>query len=351
MAEQLINTAALLAIGYVSAYVGARLKIPTSRLIGPILAVGIVNGLGLNLKEPQYLVLICSVILGINIGLKINKKSVQQIKSLLKPGLIIVCWYVLVTFFYGEILSGFSVLDETTAFLAVVPGGVAEVSILALSYDADLAEITCFQITRILSIFILIPPLIRKFHGGEQDKGETPEAANEGEPLTQHTGQLANWFKLFCVGALGSILFTLGNVPAGRILGAILFTAAYNLYSSKSVAPVPPKWLNFAFIGIGSFIGSSVTRESLITIPKLVFPIILLTVLIIGSSLILAVIYSKIFKWNILTGFLGIVPGGMMPMILIADELNANIVVVSTLQLLRFLTAIIVIPFVYRYFL
>ena len=43
------------------------------------------------------------------------------------------------------------------------------------------------------------------------------------------------------------------------------------------------------------------------------------------------------------------IPGGLLPMIVMAEELKADVVVVSTLQIVRLLTAVLIIPMVYSF--
>jgi len=366
-----VNLVILLGMGYLAAFVSMRIKLPAGRLIGPILAIAFVNIIGLNLTAPSYLVMICSIVLGVFIGLKFNKKTLHQLKSVVKPGILLVLWFVFITFVYGWVLLNTSLLDRYTAFLSVVPGGIAEVSVLALSYHANISQIVSFQLARLLTIVLIVPLLVKRvfIYNGEHYYEEKPIE----EKVKEVSSAVKNdWWVYFVIGAVGSIIFTKIHFPAGRLVGALLFTAAYNfspllgripflkncsrLKKVRELSPhkvsVPPvKYYNYGQIGMGSIIGTYFTRESFFSIPDLMYPIILITFLIIFNSLILAWIFSRIFKWDLLTGFLSIIPGGLAPMVLIADQVNADVIVVSSLQLLRLLTAILVIPIVYSFFL
>jgi len=154
------------------------------------------------------------------------------------------------------------------------------------------------------------------------------------------------------LGAAGSAVFTLIHFPAGSMVGALLFITAFNLSPYSNNVSIPPnKYYNYAQIGMGCVIGTSFTRESFLSIPDLAYPIILITLLIMSTSIVLAWIFSKLFKWDFLTGFLSIIPGGLAPMVIIADQVKADVVVVSSLQLLRLLIAVLVIPIIYSFFL
>jgi len=368
--SELVNLAILLGVGYLAAFVSARIKIPAGRLIGPILVVAALNIIGFNIKAPTYLLITCSIIFGVFIGLKFNWKTLEQLRSVIIPGTILVAWYIGITFVYGWVLLNTSILDKYTAFLSVLPGGIAEVSVLALSYNADISQIVSFQLTRLLTIIMIVPVLVKSVfvYNGEHhcEQVEAQEKLGESSPIKN------DWWIFFVIGTIGSILFTLIHFPAGRLIGALIFTAAYNFspsigdipaiinipilkqvcrLSSDKVTIPPVKYYNFAQIAMGSIIGTSFSRESFLNISDLFFPIVLITFLVIFNSLVLSWIFSKIFKWDLLTGFLSIIPGGLAPMVLIADQVKADVVVVSSLQLLRLLTAILVIPIIYSFLL
>lgn len=361
--QGLLELVILLGIGFFAAAVSMGMKVPAGRLIGPILTIAVLNILGLNITAPSYLIMLCSIVLGVFIGLKFNKDSLIQLKSVIKPGIVLVFWFVFITFVYGWILLNNSFLDRSTAFLSVVPGGIAEVSVLALSYNGNISQIVSFQLARLLAIVLIVPFLVKKvfIYNGEHFYEEKTKDVGDKDFSTRKN----NYWIFFAVGAVGSILFTLIDFPAGRLVGALLFTAAYNfnffvgnipklqkVCSFSSQVSLPPvKFYNYAQIGMGSIIGTNFSRESFLSIPDLVYPIMLMTFLILFNSIILAWLFSKIFKWDLLTCFLGIIPGGLAPMVLIADQVNANVIVVSSLQLLRLLTAILVIPLVYSLFL
>jgi membrane AbrB-like protein len=349
--QETINLIVLLGLGYIAAIVSMKLKVPAGRLIGPILLIAFLKILGLNIYAPSFLVMLCSIILGVFIGLKFNKESFNQLKSVIKPGIVLMFWFVFITFAYGWLLLQTSFLDRGTAFLSVVPGGIAEVSVLALSYNANISQIVSFQLARLLAIVLIVPLIVKRVfvYHGEHYCEKTAEKEKTGDLPAKKN----NYWMFLVVGTVGSIVFTLINFPAGRLVGALLFIAAYNLspFLGDNVSPPPVSYYNYAQIGMGSIIGTNFTRESFLSIPDLIFPILLMTFLILFSSLVLSWIFGKVFKWDFLTCFLGIIPGGLAPMVLIADQVNADVIVVSSLQLLRLLTAILVIPVVYSFFL
>jgi len=75
--------------------------------------------------------------------------------------------------------------------------------------------------------------------------------------------------------------------------------------------------------------------------------LIIITLITVASSFILAYIFNKIFKWNYLTCFLGVVPGGIAPIMILADQIEIDIGLVAIMQIIRLITAIMIIPFIF----
>ena len=67
------------------------------------------------------------------------------------------------------------------------------------------------------------------------------------------------------------------------------------------------------------------------------------------GSILIAVFINRLFKVDMLTALMASIPGGLIPMILMAEELKADVVTVSTLQIIRLLTAVLIIPLIYGF--
>jgi membrane AbrB-like protein len=98
---------------------------------------------------------------------------------------------------------------------------------------------------------------------------------------------------------------------------------------------------------MGIVIGASFSRESLATISSLVVPVLVFTLLTFIGTAVLSVIMVKIFGWNFFTAFLALIPGGLGVMVILAGELKKDVILVTSLQTVRLLSAILVMPLVY----
>ena len=240
----------------------------------------------------------------------------------------------------GNLLLAWGGLDRVTSFLSVIPGGLGEVSIMALDYGADLAAVTTFQITRLLTIVLMVPFLVKHL----AEKGGTsikPNAVVTKEPRVSGMIFLA----IFSIG--GALLFHWADLPAGFLTGSLLFSAIATSAFPGMVSKPPERLNHFAQLGMGALIGTSFSRESFFQVLGSFSTILLVTFVTIFSSFILAWIFSRLFGWNYLTCFLGVVPGGIAPIMIMADQLDLDIGTVAIMQIVRLITAVMIIPFFY----
>lgn len=352
MTFNFIQLPLLFIISFLAHKLFQKINFPASRLVGPIIAVAILQSFGLSFTVPQFLKMGFSIVFGIYLGLRFNKAAVSRLRASLVPAALISVLYIGITMLYGELLTAVSTMDQTTAFLAVIPGGVAEAGILAVSYNANLAQVSSFQLVRFLSIVVIVPLFAKWVLLSQSKNKKSPqpsEMIEDVDPIDYtDVPNARHWLWLFVIGSIGSFVFYKANFPAGLLIGATVTVSLTLIFSKKPFHKPSPEIYNLAQIGMGAVIGTSFTKESLSVVSTLVFPMILLTVLILTTSIVLGFLFAKLFKWKFMTGFMAVLPGGMSAMLVLADEFNADVVTITSLQLVRLLTAIMVIPMIYK---
>jgi hypothetical protein len=145
----------------------------------------------------------------------------------------------------------------------------------------------------------------------------------------------------FCGGMLGDWL----GIPAGGMLGALVFTAGFSLAGLKLEAP-PTAVRNLTRIGIGALIGMRFTREFFYNFHQMIFPAVLFTVLIFGSSLIMSRIIEKITGWDRMTCIIATAPAGLSSMTALAMEVKCQPFEISMMHLARVLTIKTIVPII-----
>ena len=160
-----MNSIIPLIILFSASYLGYRIfeaiHFPASRIVGPIFVVALIQLLGFSVVVPNIFKMIFSIIFGTYLGLRFDKIAQKQLLKSIIPAMFLSVTYIFITILYGNLLTSVSNLDQNTSFLSVIPGGVAEAGVLAVSFNANLAQVSAFQLIRFLSI-VLIMPIISK---------------------------------------------------------------------------------------------------------------------------------------------------------------------------------------------
>lgn len=314
--------------------------LPGSRLMGPIFTIGIFNILGGSLALSSWWETLVSVLLGIFFGLRIDKDIILNFKKIALPLIILVFWYIGLTVLNGNILLNLSSFDKVTSFLSVIPGGLGEVSLMAIDYNADLMTVTSFQILRLITIIVMLPFLVKKF---------SRKKDQEAERIKIEKKEKNPWKMVFLAlfSLLGAFIFHYFNLPAAYLTGSLFFSAFASSFMPDLIQRPPEVINNFAQLGMGAVIGVSFNRESFIAVIDSFAILILITIITVASSFLLAYIFNKIFKWDYLTCFLGVVPGGIAPIMVLSDQIDIDIALVAIMQIVRLITAIMIIPFLY----
>jgi membrane AbrB-like protein len=145
------------------AWLAVRLKVPLPYLFGPIVMTAVAGLIGYAAPPvPRWLAITAQLCFGIYLGRSIPLDSLRRLGKVLPyaaGGAI-----ALVGFCYLLSLGLSLVMPATllTTFLGTAPGGLAEMCIVGLTLGADVAFILAFQLFRLLSILLVMPPLLKK---------------------------------------------------------------------------------------------------------------------------------------------------------------------------------------------
>jgi len=309
---------------------------PMPNFLGPIAFLALVNVSGFHLELWPHLKSVFSIILGGFLGLRFTLED----KALTKIALLLGVWMIATGVAIGEILIWMGI-EPSTAFFSSSPGGLAEVGVIAMSFGANTFKVTIFQTSRLITVLFMIPIVAKRYEitGKKENTEPTLEKKESYVPLLE-------WIKLGLV-AFGSALFcSYFKLPApdlvGPLFGIFLYTRLFKL-------PVKPNndLQNIAFMGVGGIMGLSITKATFLQLPVLVLPVLILSLLTFLSGLGLAFTLRRITKWDMVTCLLGTAPAGSLPMVIMADEMGADVSKVAVLQIVRVFTIVALTPFIY----
>ncbi|STY45355.1 Putative ammonia monooxygenase [Listeria grayi] len=137
---------------------GRFLRLPIHQLLGPLLGIGILNIFGIHgFNVPHGIIGATQLALGIYFGLGINLKGNANKATLFISAIIsnIVLLFCMVGI--SLLLNQLFHYGETTAYLAIVPGGMDQISLIATTISANVGLVVGYQTFRSISVNLIAP--------------------------------------------------------------------------------------------------------------------------------------------------------------------------------------------------
>ena len=131
-------------------------------MLGPLIAATLFNLIGPGAPEiPSFWLNLSQLMIGAHFGYTLKVDNRQLFKKMF--GAIFISNVLLIGFCYGITLvfRKFISIPENELFLSLAPGGVAEMSVTALSIHADVSIVASFHLFRILFILFIVSPLMK----------------------------------------------------------------------------------------------------------------------------------------------------------------------------------------------
>jgi membrane AbrB-like protein len=153
-------------------------------------------------------------------------------------------------------------------------------------------------------------------------------------------------YYLIAGGAFGALALKTG-IPAAPLAGALIGVSILSISGKVEAAVWPNGTRTILEIGIGTVIGTSLTKESLVELQTLWKPAILITFTLIITGLAIGLWTSRLLNVDIITTILGAAPGGISGMSLVGTEYGVG-AAVATLHAVRLVTVLLILPLVVK---
>lgn len=150
------------ACAVIGAPLATKLDLPAAQILGPMILSGVAHGAGLvHVAPPTILIVVAQIVVGTVIGCRFLGATVQEIgrEVLLGGGSSLVMIGVAIVF--AGLLVGMTGDPLDLSFLALSPGGLTEMSLLALAMGQDVIYVTTIHIIRISIVIALAAPAFR----------------------------------------------------------------------------------------------------------------------------------------------------------------------------------------------
>ncbi|MDD3851792.1 MAG: AbrB family transcriptional regulator [Firmicutes bacterium] len=148
---------------------------------------------------------------------------------------------------------------------------------------------------------------------------------------------------IISLGFLGYRLFKFMHIPGGAITGSLLIVA---VFSSLGLGWADiPSYYNTSFqVVLGIIMGCKFSKETASSIKKLVIPGLFVSAWMIGLSLAMGVLLTKVTGMDLGTALYGTTPGGLSEMGILAMANNMNVPVVTLFQFVRVIAVYLSVP-------
>lgn len=155
-----IDTALLFGAGFIGYYGGAKTRLPAYAIMGPFVVSAIFHSLGLTHAKPPYAVIVLAqIVVGASLGTRFTGYSLGRIRKLFFTSILatVILLTVSASFAYG--VNHFTGLPFYGLMLAFVPGGMVEMSLIALALNIDVGFVTTHAILRAFLVVMIAPAL------------------------------------------------------------------------------------------------------------------------------------------------------------------------------------------------
>jgi len=139
-------------------------RLPAANLVGPMILSAAVHLAGLtDDRPPALLVAAAQIAVGSAIGCRFTNISLARIGRALVIALGLTAILLAIAAFFAYVIHIITGLPTNALLLAYAPGGLAEMSLVALSLNVDAAFVATHHIMRIVLI-VLFAPLVFKIY-------------------------------------------------------------------------------------------------------------------------------------------------------------------------------------------
>ena len=150
------------------------------------------------------------------------------------------------------------------------------------------------------------------------------------------------------VGTVGGYLGMKLKIPAGALIGSLLAMICFKLISR--VDWNVPKTFTFVLqVFLGIMVGASFQPGMLKVMGRVFFPVITSTLLLVGTGLLLSMVFTRMGLLDMGTAYLATSPGAMSALLVVALDSGKDAAVITCFHFFRVVFIILTMPLIYRY--
>src|SRR5215210_986055 len=253
---------------------------------------------------------------------------------------LVICGTLFLSLGAGLLLSGLANLDRKTTALGTLPGAASGMLAMSGPLGADVRLVALMQYTRVV-VVVVTATLVGRFVPGAAPQ----PASGQGFQTASHSvdllvqGRVPTYAVTVMIVALGAWVGTRLRLPAGALLGSLIFGVALEKFGVVHLA-WPTGVPQAAYLVLGLWVGLLFDGASVKRAGRL-FPFVLASTM----GLVLA---CSALGWALaaltgidgMTAYLATTPGGIESVAIVALGTGADAPLVLAVQMLRLLAVV-----------
>ncbi len=274
-------------------------------------------------------------VISIVLGLFFSRSTITTVLPYIAPYLLITILILVISIQNSLAISKFINVDKITSVIGSVPGGLVQMVATSYNLNANVSMVAVLQTVRMLTVVFIVPFVVIYFF---TDSPVSYQPLKNAEPAINFLNY--GWYILsFLVGWI----MMKKKIASAYIIGPLLATAILNIIGIE-LPEIPFPIFVLAQILFGAFVANSIAFDDLLGAWKYCGLYSILAVFLILISFGLGYLLYLFTDLSLATSILSVAPGGLVEMSLTATAVGADSSVVTSLQLVRMLFIILVVP-------
>jgi membrane AbrB-like protein len=319
-----------LALGLAGALLFSWLGMPLPWVLGPM-TFGLVASLwGAPMELPDQVRPPAIMVIGVLLGTRFSPETISQIVEWYPTVIAVIVYVMLCGMLCVVYLRRVAKLDLPTAYFSGMPGGLAEMSILAAERGGDVKTVAMAHSTRVVVIVFLLPVIVQ-FATGEQ----LGRRVLGGTSILETPA--SSWVWLIATALVGALVGHVLRLPSPFLLGPVLISTVVHLLGWSNFAPAT-ELVAVAQLIIGTQLGcrfSGIGHGEVFRVVGLSLGSIAILML---GSLVFALALVPVVGKDFVSLFLAFSAGGLTESTLIALSLHADVAFIAAHHIVRILT-------------
>ena len=320
-------------------------QLPLSWLLGPMFSTILYVRLAkISPKLPFSFRDIGLLVIGYLIGRQFTNQTLIEMGTHLPSMLLMTVVMLAFSFLLAFTTSKLTHSNLKSTVAGSIPGGLSQmVAISSEIKGIDLTVVTVIQISRILSVMILVPLLVYSpiLYGNQAVAAVT---TTSGSPSYHWMIFLILFFCSLIASKVKKWKF-----PAPFMIGPMIFVATISI-AGMDVPEIPTSLACVAQTLIGIDLGLQIKFGNIENKARFLSVVTVTSALLVLFSLVLGYILVRVDQdISLLTAFIGLAPGGMAEMAVLGQSVHANLPIITTYQLFRLLFILFCVPIIMKW--